>query len=195
SYVFGALNPDIMADTGWTKSMLSGARAPQLWVMALASPLTGFLAVRIGARPVLIPSTFLLGIAYLLMSRVEALWELYAIFALVALAATGLSDITVGQAVSQWFDQHRGLALGIVYTGSNIGGALLVRYGGAIAEASSWRTTVAVMGIGAFVLMLPLAAFAVRPPSGSEASAEDRSPAAGGEHDLDLREAMRTRSF
>jgi MFS family permease len=199
SYVFGALNPDIMAETGWTKSMLSGARAPQLWVMALASPLAGFLVVRVGARAVLVASTVLLGAAFLLLSRIDALWQLYACFMLIAIAGTGLSDVTVGQAVAQWFVRHRGLALGIVYTGSNLGGALLVRYGGAIAEAGSWRTTVAVMGVGAFVLMLPLAAFAVRPPARSEveriAASDAEKVTLGSEDDLDLRAALRTRSF
>ena len=205
SYVFGALNPDIMAETGWTKSMLSAARAPQLWVMALASPLAGFLVVRVGARAVLVASTALLGAAFLLLSRIDALWQLYACFMLIAIAGTGLSDVTVGQAVAQWFVRHRGLALGIVYTGSNLGGALLVRYGGAIAEAGSWRTTVAVMGIGAFVLMLPLAAFAVRPRARGEVergevereaeSVADEAAAMGSEDDLDLRSALRTRSF
>ena len=55
-------------------------------------------------------------------------------------AVAGLGDITVGQAVSQWFTRRRGLALGIVYTGSNLGGAFLTRASGFVAEADSWRT-------------------------------------------------------
>ena len=38
-YTFGPLAPDIIAEFGWTRTMYSAARAPQLFVIALASPL------------------------------------------------------------------------------------------------------------------------------------------------------------
>lgn len=195
NYVFGALAPDVIADFGWTKAQFSGARAPQLWVMALASPLVGFLVVHFGSRAVLVSSTVLLGVSFLLLAGLSELWQLYAILGVQALSVTGLGDITVGQLVSRWFGRHRGLALGIVYTGSNLGGALLVRSTGLIAAPGAWRDIFQAMGGAALFVMLPIAFFAVREPRGLEGAVASPSVADVGDRDLDLREALRTRSF
>lgn len=195
SYVFGALAPDVIAEFGWSKAEFSGARAPQLWIMALASPAVGFFVVRYGARAVLVCSTILLGVSFLLLSEMTALWQLYALLSLQALSVTGLGDITVGQMVSRWFGRHRGLALGVVYTGSNLGGALLVRGTSLMAAPGGWRDIYQAMGGAALLFMLPVAFFAVREPRGIEGAVASPSSADVGERDLDLAEALRTRSF
>ncbi|MDG2305845.1 MAG: MFS transporter [Candidatus Binatia bacterium] len=195
NYVFGAVAPDIITDFGWTKAEFSGARAPQLWVMALASPLVGFFVVRFGARAVLVTSTVLLGGSFLLLSGMGALWQLYAILCVQALSVTGLGDITVGQLVSRWFGRHRGLALGIVYTGSNLGGALLVRSAGLAASPGAWRDIFQAMGGVALLVMLPVAFFAVREPRGLEGAVAGPAEADAGDRDLSLPQALRTRSF
>lgn len=199
NYVFGALAPDVIADFGWTKAEFAGARAPQLWIMALASPLVGFLVIRFGARVVLLCSTVLLGAAFLTLARMDALWQLYAVLSFQALSVTGLGDITVGQLVSRWYRRHRGLALGIVYTGSNLGGAILVRSAGLLSGPDAWRDIFQAMGGVAWFLMLPVAFWAVREPA--EGGAVDGSAGEGGfdedetSEGLGLAEALRTRSF
>lgn len=195
NYVFGVLAPDVIADFGWTKAEFAGARAPQLWVMALASPVVGFLVVRTGPRAVLVGSTVLLGAAFLVLSRMETLWQLYAVMCVQALSVTGLGDITVGQLVARWFGRRRGLALGAVYTGSNLGGALLVRSVGVIAAPGAWRDVFQAMGGAALLVLLPAALFAVREPRGLEGAVTDSAEADVGEVDLGLAEAARTRSF
>jgi MFS family permease len=188
-YVFGPLAPDLLADFGWTRATLSAARAPQIFVIALASPLVGFVTVRFGARGVLVAATLLLGASFVLLSGISTLWQLSALYMLQGLAVSGLGDISVGHVVSQWVVRNRGLALGLVYTGSNLGGALLTRVAAGVADAVSWRT--AFLGI-------PCAALLVREPPASARSAATK-PAAGGEpespDDLTLRQALRTRSF
>ena len=193
NYLFGALAPDIVADFGWTKTQFAGARAPQLWVMALSSPLVGYLAVRFGPRSVLLVSMVLLGLAFLLLSRLGSLWQLYLLLSLQALATTGLGDVTVGQMVAQWFDRGRGLALGLVYTGSNLGGTILVGSMGLLAASGEWRDVLDRVGWVAFLVLLPVAALTVRAPARSVAETPEEEEAS--EAALSLREALRTRSF
>ena len=45
-YAWGAIAPEMLADLGWSRAAFSSARAPQLWVIALASPLVGALVLR-----------------------------------------------------------------------------------------------------------------------------------------------------
>jgi MFS family permease len=197
-YVINPLAKDILADLGWTRAELSAARLPQLMVMSLASPIVGMLTVRLGARRILMTSAGLLALCFALLSTVESLWAYYALFLLLGLGLTGVGDITVGQVVAEWVERGRGLALGIVYVGSNLGGLLLIPIAVFVADQSSWRQALLVLSAAAAFVLLPAAALLVRRPRTGEGppsrtAADDASgPAA---HDLALGQALRTRTF
>jgi len=127
----------------------------------------------------------------------QALWQLYGLVVLMGLAIAALGDVSVGQLVSRWVDRGRGLALGIVYSGSNIGGWLLVPLAVDIASRGTWRDAFGTFGAGALLLMLPVAIFVCREPSAYSADGErgDDDVVLGSDRDLDLAAAMRTRSF
>ena len=198
-YVLNPLAKDIIGELGWTRAEYSAARLPQLLVMSLASPLVGVLTVRVGARPLLVGSALLLGICFAVLSTIESLWAYYALFLLIGLGLTGVGDITVGQVVADWVERGRGLALGIVYVGSNLGGLLLVPIAVAVSDAGSWRQAMLVVSGTAFFVLLPAAALLVRRPGPGEgvaarvAAGGDRGDGSAG--DLDVRAALRTRSF
>ena len=198
-YVFGPLAKDILDEMGWARGDYSFARVPQLAVMAFASPVVGTLVIRYGGRRVLMLSVAILGSAFLLIANLDGLFQYYALMMMMGLGLAGVGDITVGQIVSQWVTRRRGLALSIVYVGSNLGGVLLVPLAVAIAERTDWRSALLAMGVGAFVIMLPASIFLVRDfavvqPAGAEEEAEP-IPNLIGSTDLSLREALATRSF
>jgi predicted MFS family arabinose efflux permease len=124
----------------------------------------------------------------------QAWWQLALAWALIGLGTAGLGDITVGATVARWVRRSRGLALGVVYTGSNLGGAIATRGVAALADQTDWRVAVAALGATAVVLLLPAAWFAVRDQEPVTEEVADE-PTRGGEHDLDVRAALRTRSF
>ena len=195
-YVLGSLAGDIIGDLGWTRTMYSSARAPQLFVIALTSPIIGAATIRFGPRRVLTTAAILLGVAFLLLSEMKSIWQLYGLVVVMGFAVSGLGDITVGQAVSRWFTRRRGLALGIAYTGSNLGGAFLTRASGFVAEAESWRTAFFLMGLGAFVVLVPAALWLMRdPPTSGDPSQEDLQSDSVDGDSMDLKQALRTRSF
>jgi predicted MFS family arabinose efflux permease len=130
------------------------------------------------------------------MSRMDSRLEFYLINALLGLALAGLGDIVVGSVAARWVAGGRGLALAVVYLGSNLGGALWTQAGEWIRQAESWRTALAAVGVGAVVLILPFAAFVVRDPPADFRPVAAGAPATPeGEADLDLPDALRTRSF
>lgn len=196
-YVFGPLAQPLLDEFGWSRAEYSGMRLPQLALMAVVSPLVGIVTVRFGARPILIASTGLLGLAFAAVARIDALWQLYLLVMLQGFLAQGLGDISVGQVVSRWTTRSRGLALGVVYTGSNLGGSLFARVAAWLAT-DSWRTAFGALGLGGAALMLPCALWLVRDrPAELRPVAADTAAAApaGDAEDLDLRAALRTRSF
>lgn len=208
TYIRSSLTVDLLGALDVSRAELSGVAFPQLVFQALASPFVGWLTVRLGASRVLGAAAALFAFVFLGFSRIDSLAGLYVVIAGVGLCAAGMGDITVGHVVSQWFQRQRGLALGIAYAGSNLGGMLMVAVVSGVAARASWREgLLAVVPLALFVL-LPAALFLVREPPGSAIPARD-AEAAGpddpdperfmgprhGPDDLDLRDALRTRSF
>ena len=196
-YAIGPLAKAMLAELGWSRAWLSSAQAPQAVLIALASPLVGFGVARFGARPVLCWGAIALGTGYALFAAMQAWWQLAVAWAFVGLGVAGLGDIAVGAVVAQWVTRSRGLALGIVYTGSNIGGFFATRAMVAIAGAWSWRIAVASAALAAFAVLLPMAWLAVRDRSLAGAAPGDPAAEAydADDGDLDLGAAWRTRSF
>lgn len=206
-YVFGPLLTDITGDLGLTRTAFGSARVGTTAAMALASPLFGWLVVRVGARPVLVGSSLLILVTYGWLSRIESLADLYVGYALVGLVTTGLGDVTIGAVVSQWVVRARGLALGIVYTGSNFAAIIFVQVATWLAIHQSWRTALLTIGIAGAALILPFAALAVRDrrpgdplpaPELASVGAPDRSGKVGSDGEeacMTGVEALRTRSF
>jgi sugar phosphate permease len=122
---------------------------------------------------------------------------------LFGIALTGLGDIPVGAVASHWFAKSRGLVLGIVYVGSNIGGALVPIAATAIAARASWRVALIGLAVAAVAVILPFALFVVREPRAHERPQETRSTPAAPDSaaatseapSLDLAAALRTRTF
>lgn len=205
TYIRNGIAVDLIESLDLSRAQLSGAATPQLIFQALASPLVGVLAVRLGASRVLAASATLFALVFFFFSRIESMAGLYVAIAGVGLCAAGMGDITVGHIVSQWFRKNRGLALGIAYAGSNLGGSVMVALVGTVAARYSWREgLLAVVPVALFVL-LPASLFLVREPGFGQGIRSDEAPgqtdrprpvAEGAEgSDLDLKAALRTRSF
>lgn len=210
TYVKSGLSADLIEALGLTRAQFSGANTPQLAVQSLASPLAGYLTVRYGAKRVLVASALLFAAVFVGFSRIESVWGFYFAIAGVGLGAAGMGDVSVGHVVAQWFRRHRGLALGIAYAGSNLGGSLMVWLTGAVTARSDFRMALLAVAFFSLVVLLPAAWFLVRDrdavreevrgadspaqaPAGTAASPPPLAPP--DETSLDLRAALRTRTF
>jgi predicted MFS family arabinose efflux permease len=64
--------------------------------------------------------------------------------------------------ISRWFDQRRGIALGIFGTGFSLGGFLFVPVMGAVIDAFDWRAAFALSGLATAAVFLPIGVLLVR---------------------------------
>jgi MFS family permease len=199
TYVARPLAQPIMEELALSRTQFSAANGPQLLLQALASPLVGYLAVRFGASLVLAASSVLFTAVFVFFSGIQGAMGLYVAIAGAGIASAGMGDITIGHVVSQWIKKRRGLALGIVYTGSSLGGALMVELSSSVAEIWSWREGLLSIAVVAFVVLLPTSLLLVREPPSAKAAPSDPGPDAEpnvtDEPSYDLKAAMRTRSF
>jgi MFS family permease len=204
SYAGSVLVPAMLAEFDWSRGDFMAASSPRMIVAALASPLIGVLTYRFGARPILVAAVMLTSAVFGLYAAVHSLAHVFALSVASGLVIAGVGDIVVGTVVSQWVVRARGLALGIVYSGSNFGGLVFSLIAARVLLVSDWR--IAYLGVGVVVLvaLLPVVALGVREPySRARAGLEDaeagetasRSPEAPGSPGVSLRDAMHTATF
>lgn len=168
TYVTRGLSADLIEALGLTRAQFSGANVPQLTLQALASPLAGYLTVRYGASRVLAGSSLLFAVVFFVYARAESIPGFYFAMAGVGLGAAGMGDITVGHVVTRWVRRHRGLALGIAYAGSNVGGWAMVRLTGAVAERWDFRAGLLSVVAFSLLVLLPVSLFLIRDRDGDD---------------------------
>ena len=198
-YFFAPLQIPITDDLGWSRTAYATAAASRIPLTAIATAVIGLLVVRVGARAVLTTACLVAGITFFAMSRMQTLAQFYGLMLPVGLLLASFGDVTVGHVVMRWVRRSRGLALGVVYVGANIGAMITVPLLAWISEARGWRDAVLWGGVGGACFLLPFAFWVVRDPRPGEGAEEledasERSLAPGAAS-MDLRQALGTRSF
>ena len=204
-YVLSPLAGPMIEELGMTRADYGLARATQTGAVALASPFVGLACVRYGARAVLTASVLLLCASLAGMAGMDSFLQYCLLSVVFGIGTAGVGDITVGAGVAEWVRRARGLALGVGYTGSNVAGAVASPAAVHLAGSGDWRPALLAVAGAALVLLLPFASLAIRPapperapdpeaPGGGDPARRGRSPGRPAP-DLDLRQALRTRSF
>ena len=147
-YSIGALVVPVTEEFGWTRAEFQLALLFSTGTGVLTAPVVGWLVDRFGARPVALVGLLGLSIALSLPALVNGqLWMFYLAYTLIALLGAGTIPVTWTRAVTAIFFKQRGLALGIILSGTGICGIALPQYTVYLVEMFGWRT--AYLGLAA----------------------------------------------
>jgi MFS family permease len=126
-------------------------------------PLVGWLIDRFGARRVILIGTttfaLILVCSELLGNRIVYLYLFYSALGVVSGSS---SPVPYGTVASRWFDQRRGLALGVMMLGLGIGAITLPLIAHRLIVMFGWRTAYATFGCTVLLLCLPVIAALIK---------------------------------
>jgi MFS family permease len=193
----GVFLPPMVADTGWSRTGVSGAGTIVFLSMGASAFGWGRLNDRWGTRPVVLSGMVLLGIGLVAASRATSLGEFELLFGVLVGAAGGSVYAPLMTVASAWFDRQRNLAVSLVSAGMGMSPlvvAPLVRW---MISAYDWRTAMLALGIAAIVVLIPVAMLIRKPPpvipeAGMPDHPRRRAPA---EPPMTAAQAFRTYAF
>jgi MFS family permease len=184
------LNP-IAADTGWSRAGISAAMTLDFLSMGVAAFGWGAVSDRHGPRIVGLCGAVLLGTGLVLASQASSLLGFQLSFGILIGAAAGAFFAPMMATASAWFERNRGLAVSLVSAGLGVAPMTISPIAQWLVSISDWRTTLLVIGLASWVLLLPAALLLRRPPA-SDPSAAATVPAGAG---ITARQALGTRQF
>ena len=76
---FGVFFNPLMTEFGWSRAAIAGASSVAFFIMGLFGVIVGRLNDRFGPRPLMSVTAVFLGLGWVLMARLNSLWELFSI--------------------------------------------------------------------------------------------------------------------
>jgi MFS family permease len=197
---FGVFFNPLLTEFGWLRATISGAVSVNFLVHGLVSIFVGGLNDRFGPRLIMTGCGFFMGLGYLLMRSVNAVWELYLFYGLIAGVGLSGMDVVILSTIARWFEKKRGTMTGLIKVGTGVGMLVMPIFITWLITAHGWRTAFALLGILIILMIVLLSQLLVRDPAkkgqrpDNEKEADSRQMDSS-EQGLSFHEAVRTRQF
>jgi MFS family permease len=153
----------IVADLGTDRATYSLVVSLSLFLYGVFMPFVGRLVDRWGARPVAVLGILVFAASLGSTGLVTQLWQLALVYGvLVALGLSATGHVVGSAVVSRWFIRRRATALSVLGAASMAGMSLLVPVAMWLILTVGWRAAYGIIGLGAAIVLLPLALWVVR---------------------------------
>jgi MFS family permease len=192
-------NP-LMDEFGWSRAMMASTVSLGMLVFGAAGIIQGRLSDRYGPRIIMTVCGMLMGIGFILLSRVSAFWHMYLFLSLVTGVGMSGTDVVLLSTTTRWFVKARGMMVGIVKVGTGLGMLVMPIVMNRLISSYGWRMTFVYLGLLCLVFYFVGSQFLVRDPAlkGVAPDGLDDKAYLGGmvsEEGLSLREASGTTTF
>lgn len=197
---FAVFFKPISEDMGWGRGAFALTLLMRSVGTAIAAPLAGRYIDRVGAKPMMLAGTVIIGVALLAGSRIVSLWQLCVLFIFIGGGLMCATVIPCASIISHWFESRKGTALSAAFVGSSFGGMIMAPVSNWIILNYNWRVAFVANGVAMLLVLIPIISLLVRDwPSdrGLEAYREAKTgtgplePAWG----LNIREALASKVF
>jgi MFS family permease len=191
-FTFGLFLGPVTSEFHWDRATFASSLFMGHTLGALAFPFMGRAIDRYGIRPVTLTSIVLFALSTAAISLTPPNPAVFiALSGLCGLISAGQAPPGYAKAVSAWFDERRGLALGIAMTGIGIGATLVPQFARVVIGSYGWRGGYVALGILTLVVAFPAVALFVREPQAGDRNDSQEATRLG----VTLAEALRSPGF
>jgi sugar phosphate permease len=122
----------------------------------------GFLINRFSLKALMIAGCGILGAAMAVYSQASTPVLVYAAHTLLGTSLGFVGVLACTVLVSRWFDKRRGTALGIVLTGTSLGGVLIPLISTPLIARFGWQSAMLIVSLLVWMVLLPAVIFLVK---------------------------------
>ncbi|MFC1846012.1 MFS transporter [Chloroflexota bacterium] len=142
---FAVFFEPLLNEFGWSRAITAGTFSTLGLLFGLYSIPIARLCNIFSPRFIIGGCGFLGGLGYILMSQVNAIWQMYLFYGV--LIAIGMGGyISILPIVARWFVHKRGLMTGIVFSGMGIGMVVVPPLVSKLIEIYGWRIAYVIIG-------------------------------------------------
>jgi MFS family permease len=150
----------LQEENGWSNAAVSGATGLYFSATGLTGFAVGPLGDRNGPIRYMTVGVALVGVSVLMLTQVDQLWQLYAVYLIQAVAFGLAGSVAVSSIMARWFVTKRAKALSISSTGVSLGGVVLSPLG-------TWLVGRGGVALAALVMGLLVLAVGLAQPAGA----------------------------
>ena len=137
---------------GWSRTLIAGSVSAGAIASLALSPFVGWAIDRYGARPVLVVSVLVLGLALVSLAWATAPLTFYLAFAAARVVFHTSAPIGASTVAARWFIKKRGRAIGMIFLFGAIGGIVFTMVASLVVESYGLKATW--ISIGLIVLVV-----------------------------------------
>ena len=126
------------------------------------SPVAGWLIQRFRLKALMIAGCVVLGSGLVIHAVTSSPCVVYAARTMMGISLCLVGVLPSIVLVSNWFVRRRGLALGILLTGTSIGGVVIPQIASPLITAYGWRTAMLAVSLMVWLLLLPAVVLLVK---------------------------------
>jgi len=159
---FGVFLKPVSESMGWdrmTYSLLLGLGA---MAMAVASPFVGKILDLFGVRKTMLIGAVSTGLGVALLGAAQTLWHFNVLFIFIGAGLGATTAVPVSLVIANWFVQKRGLAMGMAFMGTSMGGMVMNPVNTFLVERYGWRGAYVILGAGMILVSVPLIALVMK---------------------------------
>src|SRR6201988_436502 len=198
-YTLGLFIKPLNLEFGWDRASICAAGGIAAISSAITIPFVGSMMDRWGVRTVLLPIVVLCAASVALIALTpKSIVVFMLLFAITGVLGSGQGPLGYAKCVSAWFDDRRGLALGMTMSGIGLGAALVPQYTQFLIGNFGWRAAYLGLGLLTLIVAFPSVLLFIREPAKAKTVADEhaQSPASANRpRELQVREGLGGRRF
>ena len=155
----------LVSEFGWSRAETSLAYSLAFLVQATLGIMIGWLTDRLGPRFVVTVMGSSLGLCFLLLSRIQALWQFQLVYVLLGGLGASTLNVPIMATISRWFYRKRVFMIAVVQAGLGIGGFIFPPFTAWLILSHGWRSAYVVLGLVCLVSLFAAGLVLKRDPS------------------------------
>ena len=146
----------VCSSLGCSRSQFTLHRTIITLTSACLLPFFSKVIVRLGVKKTLLTGSIMLGSVIIGFSFAGSLWHFYLLAFVYGIFYSAVNFMIIGILIGRWFDDRKGLAIGLAYSGSGLGSAVMIPVLNNVIERTDWRFAYRFLGAVGLAILIPI---------------------------------------